>query len=226
MILLILFLPVAIYLIWVGGISRQSRPSIVGGSWDFVSLMFAGSGFVLAGLPAVITSIYETWRRYWLTGEGPIPFASLEGSRWFWIAIWMMYFVMVICLSAIFIYRRRCWTCFYNVESAAFESAVADALAQSGFQYRKFGNLYILHNAEEGAEERMEVEVFSFLSHGTIFFNKPESLLSKHLLSLISQELINTYTPHHWGGLLLMFLGFFVMFFTVIGQLATAILAR
>jgi hypothetical protein len=99
-------------------------------------------------------------------------------------------------------------------------------LAQSGFQYRKFGDLYILHNAEVGAEERMEVEVFSFLRHGTIFFNKPESLLSKHLLSLISQELVNTYTPHHWGGLLLMFLGFFVMFLTVIGQLAAAILAR
>jgi hypothetical protein len=133
---------------------------------------------------------------------------------------------MVICLSAIFIYRKRCWTCFYNVESEAFESAVANALAQSGFQYRKFGNLYILHNEEEGAEERMEVEVFSFLRHGTIFFNKPESLLSKQLISLISQQLINTNTPHHWGGLLLMFLGFFVMFLTVIGQLATAILAR
>ena len=95
MILLILFLPVAIYLIWVGGISRHSRPSIVGGSWDFVALMFAGSGLVLVGLPAVITSIYETWRRYWLTGEGPIPYSSLEGSRWFWLFIWLVYFVII-----------------------------------------------------------------------------------------------------------------------------------
>lgn len=226
MILLILFLPVSIYLIWVGGISRQSRPSIVGGAWDFVALMFAGSGLILAGLPAVITSIYETWRRYWLTGEGPIPFASLEGSRWFWISIWLLYFVMVLSLAAIFIYRRRCWTCYYNVESGAFDSAVAEALEQSGYQHRKFGNLYILHNAEDGSEEKMEVEVFPFLNHGTVYFNKPESLLSKHLISLISQELINTSTPHHWGGLLLMFLGFFVMFLTVIGQLATAILSR
>ena len=226
MILLILFLPVAIYLIWVGGISRQSRPSVVGGSWDFVALMFAGSGLVLAGLPAVITSIYETWRRYWLTGEGPIPFASLEGSRWFWIAVWIAYFVMVLVLAFILIYRRRCWTCFYNVDPQTFDSAIADALNQSGFQYRKFGNLYILLNPENGVEEIMEVEAFSFLRHGTIFFNKPEGLLSKHLVSLISQSLIYTSTPHHWGGLLLMFLGFFVLFLTVIGQLATAILAR
>lgn len=116
MILLILFLPVAIYLIWVGGISRHSRPSIVGGSWDFVALMFAGSGLVLVGLPAVITSIYETWRRYWLTGEGPIPYSSLEGSRWFWLFIWLVYFVMTLSISAILIYRKRSWTCFYNVD--------------------------------------------------------------------------------------------------------------
>lgn len=188
--------------------------------------MFAGSGLILAGLPAVITSIYETWRRYWLTGDGPIPFASLEGSRWFWIFIWMAYFVMVLILGFILIYRRRCWTCFYNVDSRAFESAVTEALQQSGYQYRKFGNLYILHNPENGVEEIMEVEVFSFLRHGAVFFNKPESMLSKHLLSLISQPLIYSSTPHHWGGLILMFLGFFVLFLTVIGQLAAAILAR
>jgi len=225
-ILLILFLPVAIYLIWVGGISRQSRPSIVGGSWDFVALMFAGSGLVLVGLPAVITSIYETWRRYWLTGEGPIPFASLEGSRWFWLFIWMAYFVMVLILSFILIYRRGCWTYFYNVDPLAFDSAIAHALEQSGFQYRKFGNLYILHNPDDGVEEIMEVEAFTFFRHGSIFFNKPKGILSRHLRSLISESLIYTSTPHHWGGLVLMFLGFFVLFLTVIGQLATAIFTR
>jgi len=225
-ILLILFLPVAIYLIWVGGISRHSRPSIVGGSWDFVALMFAGSGLVLVGLPAVITSIYETWRRYWLTGEGPIPYSSLEGSRWFWLFIWLVYFVITLSISAILIYRKRSWTCFYNVDPEVFDSAIVGALEQSGCQYRKFGNLYILHNPHDDTEEKMEVEVFPFLKHGTICFNKPEGLLSKQLIALISEPLIYAKTPHHWGGLLLMFLGFFVLFLTVIGQLATAILAR
>lgn len=226
MILLILFLPVSVYLIWVGGISRHSRPAVIGGSWDFIALLFAGSGLIFVGFPAVITSVHESWRRYWLTGDGVMPLASLEGSRWFWIFVWMAYFFMVLILSFILIYRRRCWTCFYNVEAGVFDSILVNALEQSGFSYKKFGDLYVLVNPINGIEERMEIEVFPFFNHAAIYFNNPAGTFSRGMVESISQSLIQIQTPHHWGGLALMFLGFFMLFLTVIGQLATSLIAR
>lgn len=224
MILLILFLPVAIYLIWVGGISRQSRPVIVNGSWDFVALVFAASGLILVGIPAVITSLNDTWRRYWLTGEGVIPLASLEGSRWFWISIWFFYFVMVVILVSIFIYRRRCFTCFYNIDSNDFNQAINDAIADSRCDIRKFGNFYLLNDETVASKETMEVEVFPLLRNGSIFFNQPEGLVSRQINDSVSNSVQQMFTKDHWGGLILIFLGFFILFVTVIGQIATAIL--
>lgn len=226
MILLILFLPVAIYLIWVGGISRQSRPVTVHGSWDFVALVFAASGLILVGIPAVITSLNDTWRRYWLTGEGIIPLASLEGSGWFWISIWFFYFVMVVALVSIFIYRRRCYTCFYNIDTCDLNQAIMVAVADSGCTHRKIGNFYIFNEESNAVKETMEVEVFPFLRHGALFFNQPEGLASRQVKYLVSNSVKQMFTQDHWSGLILMFLGFFILFITVIGQFATAILLR
>ncbi|MSR31369.1 MAG: hypothetical protein EXR99_07680 [Gemmataceae bacterium] len=226
MILIILFMPVAVYLIWVGSISRREAPYLVPGAWDSVALLFAGSGLGLVGGPVLLTSLHDTWRRYWMTGEGPLPYASLEGSRWFWIGIWGLYLVGMAGFAAALIYRRRAWTCIYNIESATLKAIIDQVLQQSGKPYRQLGNLFLIQIGNPAVEESMEVETFAFLRHGALHWRKPESLLRREIEAGVFERVEETRTLDHWGGILLILCGSVFLFLAVLGQLAMAFYLR
>lgn len=224
MILLILFLPVAVYLIWVGSINRQAKPVFVEGVWDFVALMFASSGLVLFGIPSIITSLNETWRRYWLTGDGPLPFATLDGSRNFWIFIWLLYLVLVIVVFWILLLRRRNWFCIYNVNLEQLEQFTVSALDATGFQVQRIGKYFLLRNPQTLGEETLELEFFKPLSHASLHFSNPRGVLCRRVIQVLMEKLSDCVVAEHWAGLALIFAGSFVLFLTVISQMVFALI--
>lgn len=223
MILLILFLPISVYLIWVGSINRQSRPVFVEGVWDFVALMFASSGLVLFGVPAVITSLNETWRRYWLTGEGPLPFATLEGSRVFWVFLWGLYLVLVIAVFWILLSRRKNWYCVYNVDLDQLDVAATRALETTGFQVRRIGHFFLLKDPNSMLEETVELDLFRPLSHASLYFSNPNGIACRQVILSLGENLSGSPAPEHWAGLALIFAGSFLLFLTIISQLMFAL---
>jgi hypothetical protein len=141
LILLAFFLPLACYLLVLGHINRRRRPLLVSGTWDLIGLLMASSGFLLFGGPAVLSSLHERWRLFWLFGQT----GEVGGdTAWIlWILLWGLYFVAVVGGIAFLFWRQRNLTCVYNVDPAVLEHALNDVCEQFGLEPVRSGNLFL-----------------------------------------------------------------------------------
>jgi hypothetical protein len=143
LILLAFLLPFSVYLLFLGILNRRPHPVLVPGTWDFVGLLFAASGFLLVGGPAVISSGSEGWRMFWLFGNrGGLPSAAGGAAR-LWGALATVYFAAVVGGAAYLLRRRREVTAVYNVGPEAFEKALAQTLGSLGLNPLRTGNLFV-----------------------------------------------------------------------------------
>jgi hypothetical protein len=147
LILLAFLLPFSVYLLILGIVNRRSHPVLVPGTWDFVGILFAASGFLLVVGPAIITSASERWRVFWLFGTqgGGVPPLDDETVR-SWGMLAVLYFGLVV-LGAVYLLRaRRGLTAVYNVEAEAFENALAQAFGALGLKPLRSGHLFVLNS--------------------------------------------------------------------------------
>lgn len=143
MIFVAFLLPVAVYLLLLAAINRRPRPVVVSGTWDFIGLLFASSGFLLVGGPAILSSLSETWRTFWLLGEGhPLRDTLLSNSA-LWLLLPAAYFVVVLAGCFKLWGRYRQMTSIYNVEPAAVEGLLAEICDQLGLGPIRSGNLLV-----------------------------------------------------------------------------------
>lgn len=143
MIFVFFVLPLALYLLVLGWVNRQHRPVLVSGTWDFIGILFAGSGFLLLGGPAILSSLNERWRLFWLLGDrSPLP-DGLDGIRQVWVFLALGYFAVVVLGCAWVFNRRRGVTCIYNVEPATVETALTEVCEKLGLDPIRSGNLFV-----------------------------------------------------------------------------------
>jgi hypothetical protein len=160
-------LPVGIYCLILGMLNRRDRPVLVSGPWDFAGVLFAASGFLLFVGPAVLTSLHERWRYYWLMGH-PGQGEGLSGAAYFlWLALWFLYYVGVILGAGWMLSRRREITAVYNVDQALLEVGLSRVLERLGLDWRRNGNHFIL-TSQSGNGSALEVEGFPPLRHATL----------------------------------------------------------
>ena len=135
MIFLAFVIPLAIYCLILSFVNRKRHPVVVSGSWDFAGVLFAASGFLLLGGPAILTGFYEHWRLSWLLGEAPT--LNDVGESWsFWVCLWLAYFVAVGGGSAWVLWRRRRVTSIYNVEPAVCVEVLTQLMDRLGLEWR------------------------------------------------------------------------------------------
>jgi hypothetical protein len=140
-ILVAFFLPLAGYLLFLGFLNGRRRPVLVSGTWDLIGLLFAGSGFLLFGGPAILTGLNERWRMFWLFGEGDF---GEGGSGWhFWVLLWALYYAAVVAGTAYLFRRRRARTCVYNVEPSALVGTLGEVCDRLGLGPVRSGNLFL-----------------------------------------------------------------------------------
>jgi hypothetical protein len=138
LIFLAFVVPLAVYCLVLSVINRRRHPVIVAGSWDFAGVLFAASGFLLLGGPAILTGLYEQWRLAWLLGQ--IRYLQGIGENWsFWITLWLLYFAVVGSVSAFVLWRRRTQTSIYNIEPAVFGEVLTQVLDRLGLQWQHNG---------------------------------------------------------------------------------------
>jgi hypothetical protein len=142
LILLAFLLPLAVYLLILGSINRRRRPLLVGGVWDFIGLLFAASGFLLFGGPAILSSLSERWRRRWLLGQAGGDGGG-EGLYEFWVFLSALYFVAVVAGAAWLLWRQRHLTAVYNVSQDLLEEALGRACDRLGLNPVRSGNLFL-----------------------------------------------------------------------------------
>ena len=141
MIFVVFLVPLGLYLLLLGHLNRQSRPVFVSGPMDFVGVLFAASGFLLFGGPAILTSLNESWRSFWLMGD--VSRDSLLAQWRFWVFLSALYFLVVVIGSGFVLYRRRQMTSIYNVEPAQVESALDDVCKHYALSPIRSGNVYV-----------------------------------------------------------------------------------
>jgi hypothetical protein len=142
LILLAFLLPFSLYLLFLGILNRRPHPVLIPGTWDFVGILFAASGFLIVVGPAIISSGSESWRMFWLFGaRGGVPAVTEEASQ-LWSLLAALYFAVVVGGAAYLLRRRRGQTAVYNVDSEAFEKLLAQAFASRRLEPQRSGNHY------------------------------------------------------------------------------------
>lgn len=142
MIFVVFLVPLGLYLLLLGHCNRQSRPVFVSGPIDFVGILFAASGFLLFGGPAILTSLNESWRSFWMLGET----ASRESllAQWrFWVFLSVLYFFVVVIGSGFVLWRRRLMTSIYNVDHALVSETLDEICKQYGLSPIRSGDVYV-----------------------------------------------------------------------------------
>lgn len=154
MILLAFFLPVAIYLLVLGGINRRRYPLMVSGVWDFVGILFASSGFLLVGGPVILSTVTgsnERWRMFWLTGRPGSGLSSFDILWQTWLFFSVLYFATIVAGSAYILWRQRHLTSIYNAAPALVERCLEQVLEKLQLQPVRSGGLYLFGLAGEPA---------------------------------------------------------------------------
>ncbi len=145
MLLLLAFLfPLPVYFLVLALIHRRQYPLMVSGSWDFAGVLFAASGFILAGGGYALGSFSGSWRLFWIFGQR--HYLSEMESGYYWILLWLFgsYFVLVVAGSALLLVRRSCFTVVYNVAPEAFEELLTEALVSLGLNFTRIGHRFVL----------------------------------------------------------------------------------
>jgi hypothetical protein len=150
LIFLAFIVPLAVYCLVLSFINGKRQPVVVSGPWDFAGVLFAVSGILLVGGPAILTGFYEHWRLFWLLGE--TPYLHEIGKSWsFWSSVWLVYFAMVAGGSTWMLWRRRSLTSIYNVEPAVFVDVLTQLLDRLGMEWRRHGPNRLLVRCREPA---------------------------------------------------------------------------
>jgi hypothetical protein len=148
LIFLAFIVPLAIYCLVLSVINRRRHPVVVPGPWDFAGVLFAASGVLLIGGPAILTGVYEQWRLTWLLGQ--THFLKEISDNWsFWISIWLLYFAVIASGSALMLWRRRRLTSIYNIEPAVFAEVLNQVLDRLELEWLRNGPRRLLLRLRE-----------------------------------------------------------------------------
>jgi hypothetical protein len=142
LLLLAILFPFAIYCLILSVLNRRPHPVPVSGTWDFVGILFAASGILFVGGPAVLSGFFsERWRAFWWTGghEG----LGLDTVQ-LWTTLALGYFVLVVGSAAWLLWRRRAVTCVYNVTPEILDRVLIQALEAVGLTWSRTGNRVFL----------------------------------------------------------------------------------
>jgi hypothetical protein len=151
-IFVVFLIPLGLYLLLLAHFNRQSRPIFVSGPTDFIGILFAASGFLMFGGPAILTSLNESWRSFWLLAET----ASRESllAQWrFWVFLSVLYFAVVVAGAGFVLYRRRQMTSIYNVEHAQVAAALEEICKEHGLSPIRSGDVYVFGPGLESPPE-------------------------------------------------------------------------
>jgi hypothetical protein len=143
LIFLAFVIPLAVYCLVLAVINRSRHPVMVSGPWDFAGVLFAASGMLILGGPAILTGLYEQWRLSWLLGQ--TRYLQALGENWaFWVSLWFLYFVFVAGGSALILWRRRALTSIYNVEPDVLTEVLTETFDRVGVEWQRHGPRHLL----------------------------------------------------------------------------------
>lgn len=195
MVFVAFLVPLALYLLLMSCINRQPRPVIVPGTWDFLAVLFASSGFLLLGGPVIMTSLNEKWRMLWMLGEfGEVTKGLAENSRNY-LLMAGGYFLLVLVIVAWTFLRRRGLTVIYNVDPNSPEECLQSICRDLHLEATKAGSSFLIGKKPD--QITIEVEKSPVLRSVTLKWKEPFSLGRTEIENRLKQCLGQTDAPYH-----------------------------
>jgi hypothetical protein len=198
-ILLAFLLPLAVYCLLLAFLNRRHHPTLVHGSWDFAGVLGAASGFLLVGGPAVLAGFNQRWRELYLLGRLPRAW-PLEELNPFWTTLLISYFVAVVVVCLLALWRRRLATSVYNVEPAALEEALARVLGRQKRPWGRSANRFVVgarEAAAEGGEIAVELRPFRAMRHVTLRWPAGAGAVRREVEAELEKELADVAAPEN-----------------------------
>jgi hypothetical protein len=207
--------PLAVYLLALGWVNRRPRPVTAAGTWDFAGVLFALSGFLLFGGPALLGSLDEQSRWYWLLGQAE-PAAAAAGDGRAGLAVRLLYFAAVAGAAAFALWRGRGLTSIYNVDAHSVFPALEQALRRLGLHALRAGDAFILgQEAAPGVKAKEEgiqaapppaapptrpsaavhVDVFPLMRHATLRWTPADAAPRREVERELALALAETAPP-------------------------------
>jgi hypothetical protein len=184
--------PLAVYLIWLTNVNKRKQPTVVSGTWDFVSLVAALSGFILFGCILFLTTAHSNFR-YWTRG-------NFEQFREAWIqekSNWLLFVLIYCTVLLLFIIwnlkRSSRSLSVYAVDTESLLETVNQQVAKIAPQVKRQGLTW---------PGMVEVKPFHGLAHCTIHMIDSNSNQRQELERSLRNSIPNTTpaetTPASW----------------------------
>lgn len=237
MIFLAFLLPLAIYLLVLGFLNRGRHPLLVSGVWDGIGLLFGVSGFLLFAGPAVLSTLSERWRLFWLFGP-VVSLAGADGAWPLWSFLALLYFLVIVGGAALYLQRQRRLTAIYNSNADLVERTLFDICKKMGLDPVCSGGLFVFglssanrvlptaicqkedvesgQRAADGGQAILEVESFPLLHHVTLRWEPAASPLRRVVEGELSRRLSETLSDDSLLGGWLLTLGFLLLSFDLV----------
>jgi hypothetical protein len=232
-------LPIAVYLLLLGALNRSRHPILVSGTWDFVGVLFAASGFLLCGGPAVLSLLNDRWRETWLFSE-PGEHAPTSPGSLFWLFLYFAYYVAVLACAAFLVRRRRRLTAVYNALPEDVEAALLQAFDRLGLHSIRTGPTYHLDplpdvpvdkngnksgvirapSAASPGPADLEVESFPAMKHVSLCWEPADYRLRLEVERELAEQLGQRLSPRNDVGPWMTVLGLAILAITVVGGCA------
>jgi hypothetical protein len=221
--------PLTLYCLILALINGRQRPVVVSGTWDFAGVLFAASGLLLGGGPAVLTSLDESWRMFWLLGA-PHDLPGVGSVGWVVsVALIAAYFCCVLVFSTLMLLARRRTSSVYNVEREAFEETLTQVLETLGLEWSREGRKVWV--TTRSGPLLLEVDAFPLMRHVMLRWRPADAddQTRQEIDDALREALGRLRTPENpaaswflWAGSFL----FIVMFGIVILLLALTLFSR
>jgi hypothetical protein len=130
-------LPVAFYFLFLSWINALRRCSLISGSWDFVGVLAAASGFILMGGSLIPAGLTE-WIKDMLPAVNKILL---------WDVLALTYLVLVLGGAARTLWHRRNQTSIYNVDPPVLEETLGEILDGLNLHWRRVGHALLIRPA-------------------------------------------------------------------------------
>jgi hypothetical protein len=202
--------PLGLNLVVIGLLNRRGQPMLVSGPIDLIGLLFGLSGFVVVGGPAILTSLHENWRMWWLLGDWGADRDSLDAAETWGLLVCVGYFVFVVGGCAWLFRQYRALTSIYSVRPDVVPGVIMSVCRDTGILPTLSGNRFTFWVAgDKGAT--LDLEPFDALSNVTLRWSPLDTPVRPVIEEGLARELEESQPPDHDVGLWLCCIGLFVM---------------
>jgi hypothetical protein len=144
LIVLAFLFPLTVYCLVLASVNRRRHPFVVSGRSDFLGLVLALSGFLVAGGPAILSNLVSVWRGPGRLSGVPDPESGYDWRPVVLRVLLAVYFAALVAAVALVLRQRRGVTSVYNMDPDRFDEVLGRALDQLGYSWARAGNRFYL----------------------------------------------------------------------------------